>query len=233
LKKAREISELLLNALRSRKIRAAIDFILITLIGIAVFRNFLFSDYWPAGGDVLGWISRAYLFGHDFRWAYTWRPHSFGFPENIYIVDLFYMILHFFLDDPVFTIKLVMFLSFIFAGFSAYIFAFKYTRNNLASLSAALVYTLNQWVASQLTEAHLAILISYAVFPLIFLVFDKALETGKIKHSLLLSLCLAFLLTGFHLECVVIYGTALTLFLIVYLFYPSSKETFSLRIKKA
>jgi len=81
-------------------------------------------------------------------------------------------------------------------------------------------------VASQLMEAHLAILISYAVFPLIFLFFDKALETGKIKHSLMLSLCLAFLLTGFHLECVVIYGIALTLFLIVYLFYPSSKETF-------
>ncbi|RLI96696.1 MAG: hypothetical protein DRP00_05015, partial [Candidatus Aenigmatarchaeota archaeon] len=223
----------LLKALKSRKVRLIIDFGIITLIGLAIFRNFLFSSCWPAGGDVLGWISRAYLFGHDFRWAYTWRPHSFGFPENIYIVDLFYMILHFFLGDPVFLIKLVMFLSFIFAGFSAYIFAFKYTRNNLASLSAALVYTLNQWVASQLTEAHLAILISYAAFPIIFLLFDHALENGKIRHSLLFSIGSAFLITGFHPECTVIYGILFMLFVAVYLFYPSEVEPFSARLKRA
>ena len=122
--KTNRASIFLLKALKSRKVRLIIDFGIITLIGLAIFRNFLFSSCWPAGGDILGWISRAYLFGHDFRWAYTWRPHSFGFPENIYIVDLFYMILHFFLSDPVFLIKLVMFLSFIFAGFSAYMFAF-------------------------------------------------------------------------------------------------------------
>jgi len=227
------ISRRLLKALKSKKVRLALDFAIITLIGLAIFRNFLFSGYWPAGGDILGWISREYLFGHDFRWAYTWRPHSFGFSENIYIIDLFYMILHFLLNNPVFLIKLVMFLSFIFAGFSAYIFAFRYTRNNLASLSAALVYTLNQWVASQLTEAHLAILISYVIFPAIFLLFDRALTSGKLRHSLLLSFGLVLLVAGFHPECTIIYGTTLALFLTIYLIYPSNSEPFIFRVKRA
>jgi len=227
------VSRRLLKALKSKKVRLVVDFAIVTLIGLAIFRNFLFSGYWPAGGDILGWISREYLFGHDLRWTYTWRPHSFGFPENVYIIDLFYMVLHFLLNNPVFLIKLVMFLSFIFAGFSAYIFAFRYTRNNLASLSAALVYTLNQWVASQLTEAHVDILISYAAFPIIFLVFERAIESGKFKHSLLLSLCLAFMITGFHPECVVIYGTALALFTLIYIIYPSESKPFRLRLKFA
>ena len=223
---------LLLNVLSSKIARITIDFIVIVLIGLLVFRNFLFSCYWPAGGDVLGWISRVYLFGHDLRWTYTWRPHSFGFPENIYLIDFFYMLLYNLLKDPVFLIKLVMFLSFIFSGFSAYIFAFKYTSNNLASFSAALIYMLNQWLASQLTEAHVDILISYAIFPIIFLLFDLALENGSLKRVLLLSLGLTVLVTGFHPECTVIYGTFIFIFLLVYVIYPSSLESFSLRLKK-
>ena len=56
-------SRRLLKALKSKKVRLIVDFAIITLIGLAIFRNFLFSGYWPAGGDVLGWISREYLFG--------------------------------------------------------------------------------------------------------------------------------------------------------------------------
>ena len=93
---------LLLNALSSKIARITIDFIVIVLIGLLVFRNFLFSCYWPAGGDILGWISRVYLFGHDLRWTYTWRPHSFGFPENIHLIDFFCMLLYNLLKDPIF-----------------------------------------------------------------------------------------------------------------------------------
>ena len=232
LPKTGEIANLLFNALKSGKIRVIVDCGLIVLVGIVVFRNFLLADSWPAGGDVLGFISRVYLYGNDFRWAYTWRLYSFGFPENICVVDFFYMVLYMLLRNPVFLIKIVMFLSFLLSGFSAYIFAFKYSKNNLASLSAALVYMVNQWVASQLTEAHVDILISYAVFPLIFLSFDHALRSGKIKHSLLFSLGLAFLVSGFHPECIIIYGTFILIFILVYIFYPSRSESFNLRLKK-
>ena len=161
---------LLLNVLSSEIARITIDFIVIVLIGLLVFRNFLFSCYWPAGGDVLGWISRVYLFGHDLRWTYTWRPHSFGFPENIYLIDFFYMLLYNLLKAPIFLIKLVMFLSFIFSGFSAYIFAFKYTSNNLASFLAALIYMLNQWVGFPVNRGSRRHIDKLCYFPNYFLV---------------------------------------------------------------
>jgi len=221
-----------LKALNLEKVKVAVNFGIITLIGVVVFRNFLFSSYWPSGGDILGWISRAYLFAHDLRWTYTWRPQSFGFSENLYAMDFFYMLFYSLLKDPVLLIKLVMFFVYVFSGFSVYILAFSYTRNNLASLSASLVYMTNQWVASQLTEAHLAILISYACFPLFLFLFDQALKKGKLKTILAFSLSLAFLWTGFHPECVIIYSITLILFAITYLSYPSKEEKFQFRVKR-
>lgn len=207
-----------------------INFTVLVLISIAIFRNFLFSQEWPGGGDVMGFISRAYLYGKDFRWLYMWRPYSFGFVENINAMDFFLMITFWIFRDPSWTVKVFMFLSYIIAAFSMYLFAYKYINKHVAALSASLIYVLNQWLFSQLTEAHVGIIFSYALAPLLFILFDNAFKTGKSKDIIFLSVGLSLFVTGFHPECIVIYGVFLVIFAFFFLFFPSKREKFKKRL---
>jgi len=203
--------------------------LIIVAIATVIFRNFLFTDEWPGGGDVLGFVSRAYLYGKDFRWLLMWRPYSFGFVEGINFMDFFLMLLYYVFGSPSWTVKVFMFLSYVTAGFSMYLFAYRYTKVHVASLAAALVYILNQWLFSQLTEAHVDIIYSYALAPLIFMALDKALQTGKLGHVLMLSLSLSLFLTSFHPEFIVIYGVFLVLFTVFLTCYPVKTETVKTR----
>lgn len=197
----------------------------ILFITVFIFRNFLFTTDWPGGGDVLGFVSRAYLYGHDFRWLYMWRPYSFGFVEGVNLMDFFFMLLHLVFREPSWTVKAFMFLSYLTAAFSMYFFSYRYLRAHLASLAAALVYVLNQWLFSQMTEAHVDILFSYALAPLIFITLDNALRTGRLRDVLLLCGGLSLFVTSFHPECVVIYGIFLIILAGFHIFFPSRGET--------
>lgn len=218
------------TVVRTKRGRVIIDFAFITLLAVAIFRNFLFTSEWPAGGDVLGWVSRVYLFGRDFRWLYVWHPHSFGFVEGINSLDFFLWLIYFISVDASWTIKVFMFSSFLTAGFSMYAFAYQYTRKHLAALSASMIYTLNQWFFSQFTEAHIGITFSYALAPLLFLLLDKALETRKFRDILILALGLSVFVTGFHPECIVIYGIFLAIFVVFHTLLPKKSESFRTRI---
>ncbi|MEM3622989.1 MAG: glycosyltransferase [Candidatus Bathyarchaeia archaeon] len=203
---------------------AILNLSIIVAIATVIFRNFLFTDEWPGGGDVLGFVSRAYLYGKDFRWLLMWRPYSFGFVEGINFMDFFLMLLYYIFRSPSWTVKVFMFLSYVTAGFSMYLFAYCHTKVHVASLAASLVYILNQWLFSQLTEAHIDIIYSYALAPLIFIALDKALQTGRPRHVLMLSLSLSLFLTSFHPEFIVIYGVFLMLFTVFLIFYPVKTE---------
>lgn len=215
---------------RTKRGRVIIDFAFITFLAVVIFRNFLFTNEWPAGGDVLGWISRSYLFSKDFRWLYVWRPYSFGFVEGINALDFFFSLIYFVCRDAACTIKIFMFFSFLTAGFSMYAFAYRYTHKHIAAFSASLIYTLNQWVFSQFTEAHIDITFSYALAPLLFLLLDKALKTRKFRDILVLALGLSVFATGFHPECIVIYGIFLVIFVIFHTLIPMKPENFRTRI---
>jgi len=211
--------------------RAVIDFTIITLLAGIIFRNFLFSRGWPAGGDVLGWISREYIFGKEFRWIYMWRPYSFGFVEGINSMDFLLALIYSTCSDPAITIKIFMFFSFLLAGFSMYAFAYHYTHKHSASLAASLTYTLNQWSFSQFTEAHIDITFSYAFAPLLFLLLARALETRKAKDALALTLAFSVLVTGFHPECLVIYGVFIPLFVILHVLSLMKSKDFGAGIR--
>ena len=206
--------------LSSPRITILVHFVIIVFIGIIIFRNFLFTTGWPAGGDALGIVSRAYLFGHDLRWLSVWRPHSFGFIEVINGYDFFLMSLHWIFGDAVATAKFFLFLTFIVSGFAIYTLAYWYTRKPTASLAGALVYVLNQWLFSQYTEAHGDILFSYALAPFVFLSIFRAFETRKLKDILLCAVGLAVFVSVFHPECVVIYGSSFPIFAATYVLMP-------------
>jgi hypothetical protein len=211
---------------------AFISFGIIVLIASLVFRNFILSNDWPAGGDILGWISREYLYGNDLSWLHVWRPYSFGFVEIVNLLDLFLFAAHLVFQNGEVTVKVFMFTSFILAGVSVYAFAFRYTRKHIASLSASLIYLLNQWFTSQLLEAHIEIVFSYALAPLIFLLLDRALETTRLKDILASALLFMVAVTAFHVECIVIYGTFLILFTMFYIVVPTKNDSFTTRVKR-
>jgi hypothetical protein len=213
---AQNIRAILRKMVVIRCIRVLIDFSILTLLAVILFRNWIFTNEWPAGGDVMGWISRAYLW-KDFRWLCVWRPCSFGFSEEIHSIDLFMSSIYYICNNAVLTVKIFTFLSFLVAGFTIYAFTYFYTKRNLAAFSASIVYCFNPWIFSQLTEAHVDILFSYALAPLIFLLLDRALKKGGVKNMVALSLGLSILLTGFHRQCAIIYGFFLFLFTIFFL----------------
>ncbi len=179
---------------------------------VIIFRIWLFTNEWPAGGDVLGWISRAYLLESDFKWLYTWRPSSFGFSQGIDSMDFFMMIIYSVCRDAGATVKILMFSSFLTAGFTMYAFAYHYTSRHMAALSASLIYCLNQWIFSQFTEGHLHIIFSYALAPLLFLLMDRALKKQSFKNIIAVALALGVFATGFHPQSIVIYGIFLAIF---------------------
>jgi hypothetical protein len=157
--------------------------------------------------------------------------YSFGFPEGINSFDFFLLLFYSVFRDPSATTKAFLFLFFLVAGFSMYVFAYRYTRKHVAALAAALVYALNQWFFSQFTEAHGDIIFSYALAPLIFLLLDKALLSGKIRDIIPLAVFFAILVTGFHPECIFIYGLFLSIFVLFYIFMPTEKSNFKIRIQ--
>lgn len=206
-----------------------ISFTLILAVAIIIFRNFLFTNEWPGGGDVMGFVSRTYLYSGDLKWLYMWRPYSFGFIEGINFMDFFMMLFYMVFRDSSWTTKIFMFLSYLAAGSFMYLFAYRHTRHNVASLSASLVYILNQWLFSQLTEAHADIIYSYALAPLIFMLADKALQTGKPKEILFFCTGLSLFATSFHPECIVIYGFFLIIFAVFFVFFPAKTGTLKTR----
>ncbi len=216
----------------TKKGRAIIDFSIITFVAIIIFRNFIFSGGWPSGGDTLGWVAREYLFGHDFRWLNLWRQYSFGFVEGINSIDFFLMLIHSVCQSGAVTVKAFMFFTFLAAGFSMYGFAYHYTHNNLAALSASLVYMLNHWFFTQFTEGHLGLLFGYALAPLLFLLLSRALKHGRLKDLTIFAVALAICLTGFNPLSVVVYMLFLALFTVFYLVIPQSSFHFWNRTKR-
>jgi hypothetical protein len=208
---------------------------IILAVTTIVFRNWIFSPQWPASGDIMGYISREYLYWRDYRWLLVWRPNSFGYPEGIDLKDFFFMLLRFVSGNAANTAKVFGILSFALAGFAMYAFGYHCTKKNLAALAGSLVYLLNGQFLTQLTEAHLDIMFSYAVIPFIFLFLDRALETGNIKDIIASSILIGVMLTGFEPEMLYIYGVFLGLFVIINLLRPQKsmrfRESIKLRLK--
>jgi len=220
-----------LNQLR-KHVDAVFGLCILVALALLIFRNFLFLNQWPTGGDALGWVARSYLYRGNYRWLYMWRPYSFGFVEIVNGLDFFLSATFQVLQNSPQMVEVFMFLSFLLAAFSAYAFAFRYTHRHLSAFSAALIYILNQWLTSQLFEVHLEIVFSYALAPLLFLFLDRALERTKLKDVFAAALVLSIMVTSFHAECIVIYGIFLILFTVFYALVPDKADPFSARLKR-
>jgi hypothetical protein len=224
-----------LSAFGRRHLNMILGLAIILVITIIVFRNWIFSPQWPAGTDVLSYISREYLYGKDYKWLFVWRPNSFGYPEGVNLLDFFFMLLRFVAGNAANTAKIFAASSFALAGFAMYAFGYHCTRRNLPALAGSFVYILNGLFLTQLTEAHLDIMFSYAVAPIIFLFLDRALKTGGIKDIAASSILFGIMLTGFNPQVTYIYAPFLGLFVIINLLRPQRsvrfRDSFKFRLK--
>ena len=215
----------IVTAIFQKHIRVIVAMAIILMITLVVFRNWIFSAQWPAGGDVLGWISRGYLW-KDNRWLFVWRPNSFGYPEGVDLKDFLCTLLQLVTKNAQNTVKIFGISSFAFAGFSMYALGYHFCRRNLPALAGSLVYTLNGQFLTELMEAHLDLMFSYAVAPMIFLFLDRALENGRTRDVVACSILFGVMLTGFHLQMKIIYGAFLGLFVIMNLLRRKSLPRF-------
>jgi hypothetical protein len=206
------------------------------VITIVVFRNWIFTSQWPAGGDVLGFISREYIYSRDYRWLFVWRPNSFGYPEGLNPLDFFFLLLHFVAGNAVNTAKIFAISSFVLAGFAMCAFGYHYTRRHLPALAGSLIYILNGQFLTQLTEAHLDIMFSYAVAPIIFLLLDRAMEKGQLKDIAVISILFGIIMIGFQPQMLFIYGPFAVLFVIINVLSPQKlmrfRDAVKLRLKR-
>jgi hypothetical protein len=225
-----------LTAFGRKHVYAILGLVAILVITIVVFRNWIFTSQWPAGGDILGYISREYIYSRDYRWLFVWRPNSFGYPEGINSLDFFFMLLHFVAGNAVNTAKIFAISSFALAGFAMYAFGYHCTRRHLPALAGSLIYILNGQFLTQLTEAHLDIMFSYALAPIIFLLLDRALEKGKMKDIAAISILFGIIIAGFQPQMLFIYGPFVVLFVIVNVLRPQKlmrfRDVVKLRLKR-
>ncbi len=215
-----------------KKLRKRLIFIecaVLILMATVIFRRFICTSGWPAGGDTLGWVSRVYLFGPDFQWLSLWRPYSFGFVEEISLLDFFLAGLYHLIGNGILMVKIFFVLCFVGSGLSSFFFAYWFSHSYWGSFSASIIYTLNPWFSSQLTEGHLALILSYSVVPLLFVLIDKALTRGRTKDILWLSLGFTIALTAFHSLALIVYSCFFLLFIVVHvLSFVKSKSTFAI-----
>jgi hypothetical protein len=220
----------------SRYGRVLIDFSIITFLAVIIFRNWIFTSQWPAGGDMLGYISREYIYSRDYRWLFVWRPNSFGYPEGINSLDFFFMLLYFVAGNAVNTAKIFAISSFAFAGFAMYAFGYHCTRRHLPALAGSLIYILNGQFLTQLTEAHLDIMFSYALAPIVFLLLDRAIEKGKMKDIAAISILFGIIVAGFQPQMLFIYGPFVVLFVVISVLRPQKlmrfRDAVKLRLKR-
>lgn len=203
--------------------REFIDLVIVGCITYIILAQSLLATGLPSGSDCLGFVARAKYLGKDYRWLYIWRPHGFGYVEDVQILDFVLAPIYLVCGDPSFTVKLVLFISFFVAGLSMYAYVLYQTRKNNAALIASIVYVLNQWLFRQFAEGHIQIMLSYALAPLLFLFTARALKDGNLKNCLNLGLILSIFATGFHPQAIYIFGIFLLLYILSYVLFPGDE----------
>lgn len=156
----------------------------IVSLSLLMSRNYLFSNSFPTGTDMLGWISRTSMYTANMGSFYIWDIQSFGSVRR-FSFETVLTVFNYFIKDPVLTIKITIFFILVFSGFNMYYFTYYFTKRKVASIFAATVYMISQYQIGQLASGHLNIAVAYVVTPLLFITFKNTLESGKLKSIIL------------------------------------------------
>lgn len=166
---------------------------LITLVALWLMRAFLFTSAFPAGTDMLGFISRA---KENASWSEifsVWSPSSFGAPRQFTlenVLGLFTLIT----GSPIVTVKLLAFATFVGAGASAYLLAWRWYRSTRVAALAGLLYMTSQASISRWASGQLNVEIALAAAPLLVYLWAECIERYAIRRALTFSLAASALM---------------------------------------
>ena len=111
-------------------------------------RRFIFTTGFPAGTDMLGFISRAPQYASFSRIYDAWAPSSFGY-RRVFNFDNMMGALTLLMRNPVAAVTLVDVLTFFGAGVGAYALAWSWCRRRLAATVAGLLFMASQAVLTR------------------------------------------------------------------------------------
>jgi len=163
---------------------------------LLLFTLFIFRGYFEhdniLGTDSMGLpfiITSSYLNNDFFS---TWISYSgLGFPDYpLPIYQTLYFVATTLGISPLDIAKALLISSFWLAGVSMYICAKRLTGHNISSLASALVFCFNQVLLSQVIDGHYYFVLSYALFPFVFLVFHGILKGRRTKYDPLIPVIL-------------------------------------------
>lgn len=194
--------------------------VMIVLI-VTLFCLGLFGPGLPVGTDLLLLTTDLGFIQKHFSWFSLWVPiDSFGYPLFYGTQFNFILLLFGLISNAVLATKLYVYSVFLLAGFSMFFFSYHYTNHRAASLLAAIVFVFNPIFLLEVYGGHHTIIFGYALAPLVFLTFDRALIAGRVQDIILSTALLTTLFIAGHPQTIYIFGTFLALFALFEILNP-------------
>jgi hypothetical protein len=176
----------------ANRCRSEVFFALVFLL----FTLFIFRGYFEhtniLGTDSMGLpfiITSSHLSNDFFS---TWISYSgLGFPDYpLPIYQTLYLAATALGISPLDIAKALLIVAFWLAGVSMFVCAKRLTGHNIPSVAAALVFCFNQVLLSQVIDGHYYFVLSYALFPFVFLIFHSILKGCRTKYDPLIPVVL-------------------------------------------
>jgi len=191
----------------------------IVALALTYFRRFIFEPGLPTGDDSIGvpmFLGVKYL-NND--WFSAWWPyHSLGHPYfSASWLNLVYIPLMWTIKDPAIVTKVIVFSYFLLGAFSALLLSLHFTKNDYASLLAALFYAFNPWILAEYIRGHYGICFGYSLFPLLFLVYDRAILKRRFGSIVAAALVTSFFITSAYEHFILFFAVVIPLFILMHL----------------
>ena len=219
IQQAKSFTQNFRRTLVSRKNRVtclAIIALLITFFCLGLFTSGL-----PVGTDLLLLPMQLSFIKSHSLWFSLWIPlDSFGYPIFFGTQFNFVLLLFGLISDAVLATKLYVYAVFLLAGFSMYFFCYHYTDHHVASLVAATMFVFNPMFLFEVYDGHHTIIFGYALAPVLFFTYDRAIITGKARDIVLAILAFTTLFIAGHPETTYIFSSFLLLFALFEFFLP-------------
>jgi hypothetical protein len=159
----------------------------IALLALWLTRRFMFSSAFPAGTDMLGFVSRAQDNASWDQIFSLWSPSSFGAPRQ-FTLDNVLGFLTLLTGDPLLTVKLLVLGTLFGSGGFAYLLAWRWYGDRQIALLAGVLYMTSQASISRWASGQLNIEIVIAAAPLLVYLWVECMERFTIRRALVFSL---------------------------------------------
>jgi len=149
-------------------------------------RGLIFEGGLPLGADTLRYFRELEYYNIFGSWFSSWNWGSYLFTSQM--SPLSWMLS--FLGIPA---RIYPVLILLVGGLSAYYFLSEHTKNIYARTTGTLIYLLNgENLRVLLQGTYTSFLLGYALFPLLFLLFDRVAKRGKIRDVALFATVMSF-----------------------------------------